>query len=289
MVHLYEKVCKTEHNKYGIQEVLEENPFKNGPCIITALALPTYLKDINGFINYIAPLVNPDINTNYDPDRRLYGLGFGDFDEKNQRFSNIIPDTKELEEFLTKYFYPLFINNNKKIDTISAMKNFRNINFVTYCNGAYYFKRIEELLKLKMQEVGYSKSDISMILSQICLAAISGEAIKKDGTQALAITFGDVFDYDYEQDNNTIESIKNIKLGFIDYDSSLGFAIAGDGGHSVRKHVLDNDILSSRINIFLNTSIDNAIENKYNDTINPITYEKIEKELNNNPKKIKSL
>ena len=289
MVHLYEKVCKTDDNKHGIKEIQGENPFPKGPCIITILALPVFLEDVNGFLKYIAPLVNPDINTHYDPDRRLFGLAFGDFNEKYQRFSSIVPTTEELEEFLTTYFDPLFINNNKKIDTISAMKNFRNLTFVTYCNGANYFKRIEELLKSKMQEVGYTNSDISMILSQICLAAISGEAIKRNGTQALAITFGDVFDYDYEHNNKTKESIKNIKQGFIDYDSSLGFAIAGDGSHSVRKHVIDNDILSSKIKTFLNTSLDNALENRNSDTINPITYEKIEKAFNNINNKTKSL
>ena len=35
MVHLYEKVCKTDTNKYGIREVVDENPFEKGPCIIT--------------------------------------------------------------------------------------------------------------------------------------------------------------------------------------------------------------------------------------------------------------
>ena len=289
MVHLYEKVCKTDNNKYGIKEIQGENPFKEGPCIITILALTAYLEDINGFLKYIAPLVNPDINTHYDPDRRLFGLGFGDFNEKYQRFSRVCPNIEEIEEFLNTYFYPLFIDNNKRIDTISAMKNFRNLTFVTYCNGANYFKLIEEKLKSKMQEVGYTNSDINMILSQICLAAISGETIKKNGTSTLAITFGDVNDYDYENDKKTKEDIKKLKQGFIDYDSSLGFAVAGDGGHSVRKHVIDNDILSSKIKIFLNTSIDNALENRNNDIINPITYEKLEKSFNNTNNKTKSL
>lgn len=51
MVHIYEKVCKTENNKYGIREVLEE--------------------------------------------------------------------------FLSTYFYPLFLKSSNKIDVLDAMKNYQ--------------------------------------------------------------------------------------------------------------------------------------------------------------------
>ena len=74
MVHIYEKVNKTDDNVYGIKEITDENPLKTGPCIITILALPVFLEDVNGFLKYIAPLVNPDINSHYDPDRRLFGF-----------------------------------------------------------------------------------------------------------------------------------------------------------------------------------------------------------------------
>ena len=70
-----------------------------------------------------------------------------------------------------------------------------------------------------MKEVGYNDSEIGMILSQVCLAAISGDVIKRTGTSALAITFGDVKDIDYERDDETIESIKKLGQGFINYDS----------------------------------------------------------------------
>ena len=38
-------------------------------------------------------------------------------------------------------------------------------------------------------------------------------------------------------------------------------------------------ILSPRISSFINTSLNNAIENQNNDIINPITYEKIDNEF----------
>ena len=48
MVHMYEKVCKTEENQYGIREVIDENPLEKGPCIITILPSPGLLSEING-------------------------------------------------------------------------------------------------------------------------------------------------------------------------------------------------------------------------------------------------
>lgn len=280
MVHIYEKVCKTKDNIYGMTEVLDKNIFKS-PCIITILAGPIFLENINGSLRQVAELVNPDIDNYYDPNRRILGLGFGDYSEKYGRFTRISPTPEELYEFLTNYFYPLFINNNEKIDVLKAMKNFRNITFVTYCNGAKVFKAIEEELKLKMKEVGYTDSDIGLIISQICLAAVSGRVIRKKGTCALAISFGDVNDEDYELEEKTISSINDMKQGYINYDSSIGFSVAKDGAHSFKRHMTEDMDLSFRILTFLNTSLENAIENKNTDVIIPITYEKIQNAFDN--------
>ena len=46
MVHIYEKICKTKENQYGIIERNDNNIFKS-PCIITIIAGPIFLKNIN--------------------------------------------------------------------------------------------------------------------------------------------------------------------------------------------------------------------------------------------------
>ena len=163
------------------------------------------------------------------------------------------------------------------------MKNFRNVTFLTYCNGAKVFNSIEKRIKEKMIEVGYTDSEIGMIFSQVCLAAISGEVIKNEGTSALAFTFGDVNDIDYanyKEEEKTIENINDMGKGIINYGSSLGFAIANDGEHGFKRHMTEDPILSSGISSFLNTSIENAIENKNSDIIKPITYEQIQNAFN---------
>ena len=280
MVHIYEKTCKTETNHYGIIEIKEENPLAKGPCIITILAYPMFLRDINGSLRQVANVVNPDIDKFYDPKRRILGLGFGDYNEKYSRFSRYSPTEEELDEFMTKYFYPLVSKDNSKINVLTAMKNIRNVTFVTYCNGAILFKRIEDKLTQKMVVLGYLKDEIGMILSQICHAAISGSVIKRKETKTLTITFGDVLDIEFNNDKDIIHKTNPTVGSFINYESSLGYGILGDGEHSFKKHMTENDTLSSKIKQFLNASLDNAIDNQENDIIEPITYQKIEDAFN---------
>lgn len=276
MIRLYEKVCKTEETPFGIKEVIAENPLKNGPCVITVIATPIFLKEVNGAMRQVADLINPDIDNTYDANRRIFGLGFGNFNEEYGRFSMFSPSLKDIDEFINKYFVPLFVENFVRLEPLKAMKNFRNINFLTYCNGAKSVLLIERCLKEKMTEVGYSEGEINMILSQICFAAISGNILKNNDTNTLAISFGDVNDYDFENDEKTINGIEEINKGFIKYDSSIGFAVSKDSNHSFKRHMTEDSDLSKMISCFLNTSIDNAIENKYNEVVEPITYKKME-------------
>lgn len=281
MVHIFEKTCKTESNKYGLVKIEDEEILKKGPCIITILAGPISKKSINGSLRQVAKLVNPNIDTIYDKDRRIFGLGFGEYKEEQERFTRVDPTEDELNVFMEKYFYPLIKQNNNKIDVLTAMKNLRNLTFITYCNGAKTFVKIERKLEQKMLELGYTSLEISMILSQIALAAVSGEIIKKRNTKTLSITFGDVLDKDFEKNEGIFNNKMFSKEGYIQYNNSLGYGIKDDGEHSFKKHMTENEMLSNKIKIFLETSLDNAVYNYYSNTvIEPITYEKIENAYN---------
>ena len=41
-------------------------------------------------------IINTEIDTNYDKDRRILGLGFGEYKEKYERFTRIDPNEEEL-------------------------------------------------------------------------------------------------------------------------------------------------------------------------------------------------
>ena len=87
MIHIYEKTCKTKTNLFGLIELEDDQTLKKGPCIVTILAGPVSKKSINGSLRQVAQLINPNIDTHYDKDRRILGLGFGDYQEKYEKLS----------------------------------------------------------------------------------------------------------------------------------------------------------------------------------------------------------
>ena len=88
-----------------------------------------------------------------------------------------------------------------------SCKNFRNINFVTYCDGTKVFKKIEELLENKMEKLEYSSEEIKQILSQVCLAAISGSSLQGH-IKATSLLLGDKNDHSFNGYSQFSESEK---------------------------------------------------------------------------------
>ena len=274
MVHLYEKVCKDNNNPYGIKEIIDENPLINGPCVITMIAIPDKLKYINGCMRLVANLINPDIDTNYDPNRRILGIGYGD--KRN-------PSVEELNEFVIKYFYPL-INEN---DTIQTLKNFRNLTFLTYCNGSKNYIKIERKIVERLKELNYREKDINLILSQICLAQITGNYLQEETTKTTAMLFGDKYDTKFAPDQisrrEITQRLKYLKTnyGIIKYDDMISFVSEIKKDNDLYRYLRDDTIMSNNIREFLCTSLENAIDNKYYDLFVPITYRLIEDSMNN--------
>lgn len=273
MIHIYEKVNKNEKYAYGIKEIVDENPFKN-PCIITLIAIPDELKYINGSLRAVANLVNPQIDTEYKRDKRILGLGYG---------KRRVPTSEDLLEFVDNYFYPLVTKDNMKMDIIDVMKNFRNLTFLTYCNGARNFILLENALIKMMEYVGYQSSEIKMILSQICLVSVTGNLIQSMGTNTTCIAFGDIYDQKYELDYkiglNIMRSLFKREYVYVNYESLLGFVTARSSEGDLYRYMLEDPIITPRIKAILNTSLDNANDNKNSDSFNPITYKKIEDAL----------
>jgi hypothetical protein len=217
----------------------------------------------------VTNLVNPDIDESYDPNKRVFGLGFGNlgnvsFFEVYGDFSEYTPTEDELIEFVNTYFLPLVSFNHHKIDIMDAIKNVRNINFVTYCDGSKIFKKIEELLENKMKEIGYSNEEINIILSQICLAAVSGSSID---TKATTVLFGDINDRSFNFEAKLAESYHSI----INHNGQFAFVIDGDGTHDFRKYMKKEEKTSSIIKMFLNKALENSAY--HNDSFLPIVSE----------------
>ena len=262
MVHLYEKKPKTYDNKYGIEEISKEDTFNEGPCVIVLLAQTYFLSNINGGMKLVSNLVNQDIDSKYNPYKRIFGVGFGDIsftgiNEDSISFTESTPDDEELNGFVDKYFLPLVSYNNSKIDKSIAMKNVRNVNFLTYCDGIQIYKKIENLLSHKMQYLGYTTEEIKQILSQICLAAVSTDKTK-DSIYATTIMFNDKNDSSI---NGNLKEEESNNL-FVLIDGFINFVIDADGKHDFNKYMKDDFNISSAIKSFLNAVLDNSFVNK---------------------------
>ncbi len=76
MVHIFEKKPIAYSNEYGIEEITNQDVFKNGPCVIVILAQAWFLSSVNGAMRLVSNFVNPDIDGCYDSNKRILGLGF---------------------------------------------------------------------------------------------------------------------------------------------------------------------------------------------------------------------
>lgn len=248
MIHLFEKKPKTIDNKYGIEEVSDKDVFKKGPCIIVILAKTWFLSSINGAMKLVANLVNPDIDENYNPDKRIFGIASGEMEpilySDDMCFSEDEPKHDHMSDFVDTYLVPLVSNNGKKIDVDEAMRNMRNINFITYCNGSMIYGVIEIVLAIKMRILCYTEEEIKLILSQMCLAAVSGD-IEFNNTRATTLLFTDK--------NDSID--EGLKESMQKCDGYYRFIVDGDGKHDFTKYLQDDPKLSSAIKGYLNRAL----------------------------------
>ncbi len=269
MAILYEKIPPYYVHDYGIDEETNKETFKKGPSVILILSMTWFLSNVNGGMRLIANMVNKDIDYSYDPNRRIFGLGFGDYLLEYDCFSQMTPSDEELDAFVTKFFLPLVTNEGKRITLIDAMKNVRNINIVTYCAASKYYKKIENSFEKKMKELEYKDEEIDMILSQISLAAISGNTLNNDKPKASTMAFGDINDEYFESPDNINSFISN-----------------GDGTHDFTKYMSSDEDITKAINLFINEVLDNSISNYNSDTFTPLDIDIINKhiieKLNNN-------
>lgn len=273
MIHIYEKTNKTEDNPYGMIEVTEDKSIFDGPCVIVMLAVAQRLGDVNGSMRQVAELINPEIDSNYDQSRRIFGVSYGDLIEGMDKFRFPIMRRGDFE-FVDKFLIPLLYEDGNLIEPLEAMKRFRNLTFVTFCNATQTFLNFEDNLREKMIELGYSTPDVNLILSQICLAGISGGPLYRQSTSTTAYAFGDVMDIDFINDRNVVPGVTDGEK-FVNMGSSIGYAVNNGLEHDFKELMTSDEDLSSHIKCFLETSLNNANENKTNEVINPITYEKI--------------
>lgn len=82
-----------------------------------------------------------------------------------------ISDPEYVERLFEKVLLYRISEDNKKLDVQEAMKRIRKLNIVAHCHGAYVFLKLEEIMRRKMDELGYSKKEQDAIQKQLLCVA----------------------------------------------------------------------------------------------------------------------
>ena len=264
MLQVYKKVEKSLDNPYGAISIqnLEE---LNKPFLLCLSAHDSNPKSIFGIIKEGARAAR--VNTTDEMAARFkidefpiafLGLKF----EKDDSYK------KNYEEIVDLLIYPFLVGNGtKKVEEIKKMA--RKINFMTYCDGTLTYSNIEKRLEAKLQNDGYSESDIKDILSQISLVAI-GTMVDTSDLKATTASFVDVNDSEiYTGRSNGYKKLlheKQLKsiYGHLGNSNNVLYIFEGSGNHSLKEYFLDNNIVKPAISSVLSKFLQNSIDNEYN-------------------------
>ncbi len=291
MYKLYERVDKSKEYMYGSKPIEEsKNPFQEGPCLLCVSAQVD---------NAIASKSNFGISKQGMQMARLRVRGAENarFALKNfpVKFLSMQLDRKDeaiamtqqerIEAFAKKYLIPLISNNCQRIGCTEAMKNMRNVNMMSYCDGTKVVQAIEEILIQEMQKLGYTDEECSKIQSQMCMFPISTNRL--NGMQkSTCISFKDI--NDREVNNNVTaeerQTVQNSPLGeaVIEYSNNeIAYLVNGDGAHRLKKYSKEGGAMPVCLSSVISKALENSIENSSSTEFIPITAKLLTADLNN--------
>lgn len=279
MYKLYEAVPKSQANLYGQRAIEEsENPFFDGPCLLCISAGGIHFdKNVFGTTKQGMEMARMRVRGH-----RNAGFCLKDFpikflsmklDSKSQ--DRKMTEDERIDTFATQYLLPLISSNGTKIDCTQAMKNMRNVNIMSYCDGTLVVQSIEKNLLNKMHELGYTDEECKKIQSQMCMFPIATDRLT--GTQkSTCISFKDINDSEVS-DNITLEECKKVSesaIGesvFLYSKNEIAYLFKGDGEHSLKKYKHSGKAMSACLSSALSKALENSILNSQGESFVPIT------------------
>lgn len=161
----------------------------------------------------------------------MYGLvyEFGDYMNKHSARLKLMQDKKRkvnprgrisedtinpryVKEVFEKVFLPRISKNDgtQRISTDEASRALRGINVVTHCHGTYTMLKVEDLMSVKMQELGYDKKEIEQIQKQLLVVSHAPYA-PLGVSKSTMLSFASAGDFEVEHYNNFHSAIINMK------------------------------------------------------------------------------
>lgn len=278
MYKLYEAQLKNKDNPYGQREITEtENPFLDGPCLLCISAGGIGIdKNVFGTTRQGMKMARMRVR-----EQRNAGFTLKDFpvnflsiklDTKSQ--DRKITEDERINLFVIQYLLPLISSNGTKIDCIQAMKNMRNVNIMSYCDGTLVVQNTEQTLLDKMQELGYSDEECEKIQSQMCMFPIATDRLT--GKQkSTCVSFKDINDLEVSENVTPDESQKvtdsSIGEAFFEHSNNeIEYLFNGNGDHDLKKYTHSGMAMSACLSSALSRALENSILNARGESFIPI-------------------
>ena len=278
MYKLYQKQSKTPEYPLGARAIPDgENPLNN-PCLVCFSPQESNKRHGFGVTKVGMEMARMRV-------RGLENAGFN-IDTVPVSFLNVINEDgrdKQIEEFVDAYLVPLITNaQGQKIDIVKAMKNMRNVNMMSYCNGTYNIADILECLYSKMEEMGYLLDEISQISSQICVFPFSTDIPLEQLGGVTSIDFQDINDDEIYSPNITPETENNTRSSSIGEAFTIHsatkaiYTINGTGCHRLREQFTrEGKALPVVVSRIVSNALQNSILNANSDKFHPITIQEL--------------
>ena len=267
MYELYERVTKSSQYPRGVKKVDDgENPFLDGPCLLCITAADMMDQSAFGMSKQGMRAARLRVRGEKNAGFSLKDFPVRILALKRERDEMGLTYKESVEEFTSKYILPLVSKDGKKIDCNSAMRNMRNVNVITYCDGTLTAQISEAMMLQKMQEMGYTQEECEIIQSQMCLFPIATDRI--NGTQvSTCIEFKDIND-DAVNDNvseNDEELVRKSPIGealvFHDNSKEVSYYVAADGLHGLKKYHNKGKAFSVCMASVVTKALENSINN----------------------------
>lgn len=258
MISIYRKKEKSRDNLLGIEEIKEISELEK-PFLLCLSAQDLIDNSVYGIIKIGAEAAR--VNTS---EEMAAGFKIDDFPVDFLGLSYKGEESKKVEEILDNLIIPyLFIGDDKSVEFLE--KRARNINFMTFCDGAITYVELEKLIVEKLVKMGYSKENVKSIISQISLTAI-GTSVDTSKLDATTVKIVDVNDDEIETEESIFakqrmdtERVKSV-YGLEEKSNNVSYYYDGSGEHVLKEYLKDGvfvkPVLCSAVSYFLLRSIE---------------------------------
>ena len=253
MVEIYKRVEKSTEHLHGVERIEStDKPF------IISLAAMDIMQSVCGIPKCAmrAARVYSD-----DEDAGMLRLEDMPIDFLGVRFYSKEPE----QEFVSQFLLPYLTSQGTDFESIRSEA--AKVNFLTYYNGTYRYKKIEEVLVQQLSGMNFTDEQITGIVSNITLIAVSTD-MAIDDLRCTSIKIKDVNDEEVyeERDASLLRDDESFTYSVSPNNpNSVLYVYRGNGEHSVKAHLNDDCIAKPVFCALVISIINKAIAN---DTLN---------------------